>query len=126
MLKASEGRGTEMTTKADLPRQPEIVRRWLQDRRSATRRVFGVVDSVAAGGATIDEVMAIDFRTLIADSLQEPPAEVAQAYRQWASEYNKIVHQINAERQARINAAEVQKIRSAACPVCFATHAGEC
>jgi hypothetical protein len=28
--------------------------------------------------------------------------------------------------QARINAAEVAKVRSAACPVCFSTHAGEC
>lgn len=46
------------------------------------------------------------------------------------SEWNEIARAVNerikSRRQAKINAREISKIRAAACPVCFATHAGEC
>jgi len=46
------------------------------------------------------------------------------------AEHNEIAGRIRAARdarqQARVNAAEVSRVRAAACPVCFSTHAGEC
>ena len=45
-------------------------------------------------------------------------------------DHNDIVRAIRARRaeklQARNNAAAVAKIRAQACPICFASHAGEC
>lgn len=44
--------------------------------------------------------------------------------------YNRAVDERNAaaarNHQARLNAREVSAVRSAACPRCFTTHAGEC
>ena len=46
------------------------------------------------------------------------------------AEWNQIVgaarQACNDRRQAKINAREVAAVKAAACPTCFATHAGEC
>jgi hypothetical protein len=50
-------------------------------------------------------------------------AAAVNAYNARALAWNQ---QIKRDQQVRRNAAEVTKIRSAACPRCFATHASEC
>lgn len=46
------------------------------------------------------------------------------------AEWNAIARAVRARRadrrQAKVNAREVAKVRAAACPECFVTHAGEC
>lgn len=53
-----------------------------------------------------------------------------ERYNQEVSEYNAAVSKHNKalrdEKQARLNAADLRKVRQAACPRCSASHPGEC
>lgn len=110
-----------MTTKADLPAQPEIVRAWMRESRTLERQATATLFSGRTDIiATAEEVMGLLTAAFVM------PDDVRTAYERWAGEYNAVVARINAERQARINAREVAKVRASACPSCFATHAGEC
>lgn len=109
----------------DLPQQPEIYLQWLRRSRQEENRATAMLLSGALS-ATPDVFRTANavFETLTAAFTI--PAEVEEAYESWRQEWNAGVDKIRAERQRRINAREVSKIRSAACPSCYATHAGEC
>lgn len=84
------------------------------------------------GNGTGEELAAVG-QALIASVLRpRTPEEQAEEdrYDREVRAYNEAVKAwnapIKAAQQARRNAAEVAKVRKAACPVCYATHAGEC
>jgi hypothetical protein len=86
--------------------------------------------ALAGRGTARFEVAALAVR----DALLRPRTEAEQIaearYEREADEYNAAVAVHNAASrgaaQARVNAREVAQIRDAACPNCFATHAGQC
>lgn len=109
----------------NLPEQPAIVREWIRRSRQAENQATAMMLSGALS-ATPDVIGTANavFETLTAAFTI--PAEVEEAYESWRQEWNAGVMKMRAERQARANAREVSKIRSSACPSCYATHAGEC
>lgn len=80
-------------------------------------------------GDALAQVGELLLGTLIRRLTPEQRAEEAR-YDREVREYNAAVKvhndAIKARRQARVNADEVRKVRAAACPVCYATHPGEC
>jgi hypothetical protein len=70
---------------------------------------------------------ATEWRNLITAWYATPEGK---AYWAAVNAYNAYVDAHNAavktRRQARRNAAETARVRSAACPTCFATHPGDC
>jgi hypothetical protein len=86
--------------------------------------------ALAGRGVARFEVAALAVR----DALLRPRTEAEQIaearYDREVDEYNAAVRDYNAAiaaaAQARVNALQVAKVRAAACPRCFATHAGEC
>lgn len=111
-----------MTT---LPRQPEIYVRWLADSARKERRA----DALLLAGSIAINPDIIGTANAVLEALTSAftiPPDVAEAYENWRQEYNAGVTKLHQERQARINAREIAKIRAAACTRCFATHAGEC
>lgn len=80
-------------------------------------------------GEELAEIGQALIGTLQRNLTAEERAEEAR-YDREVREYNAAVATwnaaIKAKRQARLNAVEVAKVRAAACPVCFATHPGEC
>jgi len=70
----------------------------------------------------------------VRDALLRPRTEAEQIaearYNREVDEYNAAVATHNAAvrdaAQAQVNARDLAKVRAAACPRCFATHAGEC
>jgi hypothetical protein len=110
-------------TRPELPAQPQIVRDWIRSSRTAERSATNALFGISSVDAVNDAVTAVIGALEAAFTI---PADVRLAYEKWADEYNAIVERHNAEVQARRNAREVAKIRAAACPSCFATHAGDC
>ena len=106
-----------------LPEQPELVREWFRHSRREENRATQMMFSPTLDTSVIDRAEEIAAVLTSAFSI---PTDVAEAYESWRVEYNAEVAKIRAARQARINAREITKIRNAACPSCFATHAGEC
>lgn len=70
----------------------------------------------------------------VRDALLRPRTEAEQIaearYNREVDEYNAAVATHNTAvrdaAQAQVNARDLAKVRAAACPRCFATHAGEC
>lgn len=115
-----------METKLVLPEQPEIVREWFRRSRQGENRATEMLLRPAPGTNPFDVIGRADEVLAVLTSAFAIPAEVAEAYESWRGEYNAVVAKINQRRQARINAREISAVRSAACPRCFSTHAGEC
>jgi hypothetical protein len=70
------------------------------------------------------------FETLAALNRWLKQTDAGRAFAAQVDAYNAQVGAYNtaltAERQARINRREVNRVRAAACPRCCATHPGEC
>jgi uncharacterized protein YukE len=99
---------------------------------------FQVLDSAlrsALLGRTADALgRAEDLSRELAAEMHRPltvaEREAEDRYRIEVAKYNEAVDAHNAavraERQARVNARETQKVRAARCETCFCVHPGEC
>lgn len=76
-----------------------------------------------AGRQTIDGEALGQFLALPAD---ERRALWNEEVLQFRARRKARKQRVDARRTAKTNAAVVAATRSAACPICFATHAGEC
>lgn len=78
---------------------------------------------------TVSLNAVVEHLQTLAGMTAEQKAEV-DTYDRQARVWNAEVARQQAEREARLqarkNAREVAAVRAAACPRCFATHAGEC
>lgn len=90
-----------------------------------------MVNRLIAGQANLSTMDDVDayvakFQEQIATIRWEP---TIQERREWDEHIARLrsARQAQADRkQARVNARVVAAVRSAACPRCFSTHAGEC
>lgn len=116
------------------PIKPQIVRD-LDAIRRETRQDLkaglpGAVADLAGFTAKV-------YVSTLLDALTEEEREEIREYNRQVTRYNAEVDRFNArqravrarqaqERQARANRREATAVRSAACPRCTMTHAGEC
>ena len=106
------------------PAQPAIVTEWIRQSRQAERAAW---NTMMTGANRVEDIITVaDQAFTLLTAAFEMPADVRAAYEAWAKEWNALVRQQREARQRRINAREVAAVRAAACPRCFATHAGEC
>lgn len=120
-----------MTTTAERARLDQIA-----------ERLAGLHREIAARPAAEAEVRIADTAAQLAEvpGLPRFPFESLIMFRMTDAdrrleadligEWNTIARAVRARRadrrQAKVNAREVAKVRAAACPTCFASHAGEC
>jgi hypothetical protein len=109
--------------RVDVP-VPHSVREWNRYARAAQRRANAAMQDALAEVTTAGEAMALIMDS-VTSSLRVPAnvlRDYEQYHRAWYAERDRQV----AQRQAAANAREVNAMRAAACPSCFATHPGEC
>lgn len=90
--------------------------------------------SAMMGRTAVAQAQVKELRAKMAARLAQPLTEeqrlAEDRYNLEVRKYNEAVDAYNARlaaaKQARRNARETAKVRAAACPSCFATHAGEC
>lgn len=122
-----------LTTKKPVPpAQPEDLRWLIKDHNMAMRALNNAIrygHQIGISAETLAD-LAADVRAaraLIREWYAHPNgieyAAVVARYNAEAAEWNAALERA---KQARRNAVEVAKVRTAACPRCFATHAGEC
>jgi hypothetical protein len=93
-----------------LPHQPEELRAAIRAHNRTVRR----------------EVRAFMAGVLEPGDLTHASPELRAAYAAWAARWNAAVAHNRRAAQARKNRREVQTMLRDACPVCKATHPGEC
>lgn len=115
------------------PVRPQELRDLIDMHNASQRAVNGALRGTVAQVGDFSESFArfqkeaFDWAGEI-DAWYSTPEGIA--YRASVRTWNEYVDShnaaIKANRQARRNAREVSAVRSAACPRCFSTHAGEC
>lgn len=93
-----------------VPNQPEELRAAIRAHNRTVRR----------------EMRELLAGVLEVTDISKASPELRAAYNAWVDTYNAAVRHNRIVAQTRKNAREVQAVRTAACRVCYATHAGEC
>jgi hypothetical protein len=123
---------TTIPTRPTRPAQPLELRNLIDCHNASMAALNGAFRGASAGLNTSEAITrygneVIEWNTMITEWSASPDG---RAYAAAVNEYNAKAVEFNealkAAQQARRNAIEIKKVRSAACPQCFSTHAGEC